>query len=199
MLRIGMTGGIGSGKSTVSRVFETLGVPVYYTDPKARELMVSDPEIVRRLTALFDGKAYVGGELDRQYIASRIFTDRELIRQVNGIVHPRVAEDFGEWACGYAGMDIPYVIMECAILYESGFDSLVDYTVTVSADIDERIARASYRDCIDEKHVRERIANQMDDRERESNADFTIRNSDHDLVVPYILKLHKFFTDESRK
>lgn len=197
MIRVGLTGGIGSGKSTVSRVFASLGVPVYYTDPEARALMERDPQIIHDLTALLGGGAYRNGQLDKEFIASRIFTDRDLIREVNAIVHPRVAKDFERWAAGYA--DVPYVVMECAILFESGFDELVDFTVAVSADLDERVARASSRDGIDPAHVLDRIANQMTDPERETHADFTILNSDHDLVVPSILELHKFFTDESRR
>lgn len=199
MIRVGLTGGIGSGKSTVSRVFASLGAPVYYTDPKARELMCADPEIVCQLTALLGAEAYSNGQLNKQYIASRIFTDRELIRQVNAIVHPRVADDFARWAADYERHGTPYVIMECAILFESGFDRLVDYTVAVSADLDERVARASSRDAIDPAHVLDRIANQMTDDERESHADYTIMNSDHDLTTPSILKLHEFFAGEGRK
>lgn len=198
MIRVGMTGGIGSGKSTVSRVFASLGVPVYYTDPRAKELMVTDEEIIRELTALLGPQTYVGGELDRQYVASRIFTDRELIQKVNSIVHPRVAADFERWATGCVGSGAHYVMMECAILFESGFDDMMDYIVTVSADIDERVARAASRDGIDERQIRERIANQMTDQEREHRSNFTIENSDHDMVVPRILELHKYFTDESR-
>ena len=199
MIRVGMTGGIGSGKSTVSRVFEALGVPVYYTDPRARELMVSDTEIVNELTALLGPGTYVDGELDKQYIASRIFTDREMILKVNAVVHPRVAADFERWAMRFVGSGSPYVMMECAIMFESGFAELMDYIVTVSADIEERVERASSRDGIEPQHVRERMANQMTDAERESRSDFTVMNSDHDMVVPRILELHKFFTDESRK
>ena len=199
MIRVGMTGGIGSGKSTVSRVFASLGVPVYYTDPRARELMVGDPEIVRGLTALLGPEAYADGALDKQYVASRIFTDRELILKVNSVVHPRVAADFERWATGFIGSGVPYIMMECAIMFESGFEGLMDYIVTVSADIDERVERASWRDGIEPQHVRERMANQMSDTEREVRSDFTISNSDHDMVVPRVLELHKFFVDESRK
>ena len=198
MIRVGMTGGIGSGKSTVSRVFETLGVPVYYTDPRAKELMVSDPEIIAGLTALLGPQTYVDGALDRQYVSSRIFTDSELIQRVNAVVHPRVAADFEQWAAGFVG-SVPYVIMECAILFESGFAKLMDYVVTVSADVEQRVMRASQRDGIGAQQVRERMANQMSDAERASHADYTIRNSDHDMVLPQVLELHKFFTDEGRK
>lgn len=197
MVRVGMTGGIGSGKSTVSRVFETLGVPVYYTDPRAKALMTTDPKIIAQLTALLGPQTYVDGILDRQYVASRIFTDRELIRQVNAMVHPRVAADFRRWAEEQS--DAPYVILECAIMFESGFAELTDYVVTVSADTEQRVERASRRDGIEERQVRERMANQMTDDERESHADFTIHNSDHDMVLRQVLELHKFFTDESRK
>lgn len=198
MIRVGMTGGIGSGKSTVSRVFESLGVPVYYTDPRAKQLMATDPDIIAELTALLGPGTYADGELDRQYVAGRIFTDRALIQRVNAIVHPRVAADFARWATGWIGGDVPYVMMECAIMFESGFADLMDYIVTVSADVEERVGRASSRDGIAAQQVRDRMANQMTDAERESRSDFTILNSDNDMVVPRILELHRFFTDEGR-
>lgn len=199
MIRVGITGGIGSGKSTVSRVFESLGIPVYYSDPRAKQIMIQHPQVVSELTALLGPGTYRNGELDRQYVASRIFTDKELIESVNAIVHPRVAAEFEEWAGGYEGCGVPYVIMECAIMFESGFDRQVDYVVTVSAPEQERIARASSRDGIDPQHVRNRMANQMDDHQREALSDFTIANSDTDMALPRVLELHNFFCDESGK
>ena len=199
MKRVGITGGIGSGKSTVSRIFESLGVPVYYTDPRAKELMVTDPDIVREMTGLLGPGTYSEGRLDTKYVASKIFTDKGLIMRVNSIVHYRVADDFLLWTKGFEGCGLPYAMMECAILFESGFAEMMDYIVTVSADIEQRITRASSRDGIDADHVRERMANQMDDLEREMRSDFTIHNSDSDMVVPRVIELHKFFTDEGRK
>lgn len=198
MLRIGITGGIGSGKSTVSRIFGMLGVPVYYTDPRAKELMVSDPVVMAGIRELLGEGAYVDGALDRRFVASRIFADKALIYEVNNIVHPRVAADFERWAAACAGGRVSYVIMECAILFESGFDGLVDRVIAVSADLDERVARASWRDGIDEEQVRARIAHQLTDDEREARADYVIHNSDHDMVLPCILELHEIFTNESR-
>ncbi|MCL2561311.1 MAG: dephospho-CoA kinase [Rikenellaceae bacterium] len=195
MIRVGLTGGIGSGKSTVGRIFETLGAPVYHTDPRARELMVSDPELVRELVAILGGGAYLpDGELDKAYVASRIFADRELLAQVNAAVHPRVARDFERWADSFEKRgDIPYIIMECAILFESGFDELVDYSITVSAPLDERVGRAVQRDAADPDDIRRRMANQMTDAERESRTDFILHNSDHDMVLPGVLELHERF------
>lgn len=196
MLRVGLIGGIGSGKSTVARVFEQLGATVYYTDPRARGLMTDDAQVVREMTALLGAETYRDGTLNKEYIASRIFTDRGLIAKVNAIVHPRVAEDFQRWVYEQSA---PYVIMECAILFESGFERMMDYVVTVSAPVDERVVRAAGRDGIEARQVRERMANQMDDAEREARADFTIHNSDHDAVLPHVLKLHDFFLDESKR
>ncbi len=161
--------------------------------------MAADAEIIARLSALLGPETYVDGALDRQYVASRIFTDSDLIRQVNAIVHPRVAEDFLRWAAEQAESGAPYVMMECAILFESGFAELTDYVIAVSADAGQRIARATQRDGTGAGQVRERMANQMADAERESRADFTIHNSDRDMVLPQVLELHKFFMDESRK
>jgi dephospho-CoA kinase len=196
MLCAGLTGGIGSGKSTVARVFEQLGVAVYYTDTRARELMVDDRRRVDELTALLGPEVYRDGGLDKAVVAAKIFNDRELIARVNAIVHPRVADDFRDWVGRQSG---DYVVMECAILFESGFETMTDYVVTVSAPVDERVERAAGRDGVETAQVRRRMANQMDDAEREARADFTIMNAEGDAVLPRVLELHKFFTDEGRK
>lgn len=199
MLRVGITGGIGSGKSTVSRVFESLGVPVYYTDLRARDLMNGDPELIAGLTELLGPEAYNAEGLDRKYVAGRIFTDKSLIAGVNSLVHPAVGRDFAQWAEATVASGAEYVMVESAILFESHMDGDVDYILNVNAPIEERIARASARDGIDPEQIRSRMANQMSDAERAAKSDFTIDNSDWDMVVPRLVELHKFFTDESRK
>lgn len=196
MLRVGITGGIGSGKSTVSRVFETLGVPVYYSDLRAKSLMNNNSEIAAKMTALFGDEAYAGGTLNTTFVASRMFADEWLVQQVNSIVHPIVFEDFARWAESCKKEGKRYVILESAILFESGFDRYADYVVNVNAPIEERIARATSRDGSDSEHIRERMSHQISDSERAERSDFTIMNSDHDMVLPRILELHKFFSGD---
>lgn len=189
MLKVGLTGGIGSGKSTASRIFRQLGIPVYDADSAAKQLMTSDPQLIVDIKALLGEEAYVGGELNKRWIASRIFGDKDLLAKMNATVHPAVIRDFERWADEQA--EAAYVVMENAILFESGFDKAVDCSVTVSAPLDQRLARAASRDGVSEEMIRERVTHQMDDAQRESRADFVVTNEDLDLLLPQILKVHE--------
>lgn len=193
MLRVGITGGIGSGKTTVCRVFDVLGVPVYDSDSRAKALMTSDSGLISAIKGLFGDDAYTDGRLNTRYIASQVFTDKSLIAKLNGIVHPKVINDFREWAKVHERSGIPYVIYENAILFEGGFDRDMDYSVSVSAPVEERVVRASQRIGITPAQVRERMANQMDDREKESRADYIIYNGESDMILPQIMRLHEIF------
>ncbi len=177
MIRVGVTGGIGSGKSTVCELFEELGAPVYYSDERARELMNSREEIRCAIVELLGDGAYRGDTLNNGYVAGRVFDDKGLLASLNAIVHPAVASDFEAWALSFARR--PYIILESAILFESGFDKLIDRVVTVSAPETLRIERVVIRS--DGKASREdtmrRMANQMTDAEREARADRRIENS----------------------
>ncbi len=219
MVRVGLTGGIGSGKTTVARVFEALGVAVYQADLRAKELMSSNREIIAELTGLLGPEAYIDGQLNRAWIATRIFDNKDLLTRMNAIVHPRVAADWEEWAANYAAREHmfrkackagratysddnemiapPIVIMEAAILFESGFERLVDRVVTVEAPVEQRMARAAARDGVTPESIRLRMANQMSDEERTARADFVIDNSDDCEVLPQILKVYDFFTHET--
>ncbi len=192
MLRVGLTGGIGSGKSTVSRVFALLGVPVYDTDSRAKELMGS--VLADGIKKLLGDEAFVGGKLNRSYIAGRIFADTRLLGRIDAIVHPAVADDFVAWAAEWERKGAAYVVMECAILFEAGFENFVDRVVTVSAPEQERVGRVVRRGGITEEQVRERISCQLDDKGREERSDYTIYNSEEDMVVPQVLALHYIFT-----
>lgn len=181
MIKVGVTGGIGSGKSCVCALLARRGIPVYDTDSRARELMNSDTEIRKTVTALLGPDAYKGGrgsedgELDRAYVASRVFDDKTMLASLNSIVHPVVARDFETWARSHS--DFPYVVMESAILFESGFYKFVDKTVTVSAPREERMRRVALRDGSGRRLVAERMANQLTDKERETRADYIVSNT----------------------
>lgn len=191
MIKIGITGGIGSGKSTVCRVFSLLGVAVYDSDSQARRLMESDREVVRRIETLFGEGVYRDGMLDRKALSGKIFGDSSLREKLNAIVHPAVEADFLRWAERQPG---PYVLEEAAILFESGAWRRMDAVVTVTAPDDVRIRRACLRDRCDEAAVRARMAAQIDERERIARADYVIRNDGREPVIARILELHEIFS-----
>lgn len=190
MKKIGITGGIGSGKSTVCRVFAMLGAAVYDSDREARRLMNRDPQLVMRIGSLFGPEAYKDGELNRPYIAAAVFNNPGLLAQLNGIVHPAVAADFQQWSLR---QHAPYVIEESAILFEAGADRQMDATVAVVAPEELRIRRTCLRDGTDETTVRARIARQMSDEERVSRANHVLIADESGLLIPQIIELHNLF------
>lgn len=186
--RLGVTGGIGSGKTTVCRIFRVLGVPVFVADTEARDIMENEPEIRSAINLITGKDLYVTGTLDRKELARIIFNRPELLRRVNGAVHPAVLKHFEEWADAAA---VPYVIMESAILFEAGADSLVDRVVTISAPVEERISRVMGRNDLTREEVIRRINNQLEDEEREEQSYYIINNSDNEMIIPEILKIHE--------
>lgn len=188
MLTVGITGGIGSGKTTVCRVFGVLGVPVFHADVIARQLQDEDPGIRASLSALFGTGIYDrNGLLNRKKLAGIIFTDSALLKRVNGIVHPVVHRTFDNWKKLHAGC--PYVLYEAAILFETGSYHTFDYTILVTADVQERLDRVMKRDQATAEAIIQRMKNQMDDTEKKRLADFVLENNDNQLIIPEILKL----------
>jgi dephospho-CoA kinase len=186
--RLGVTGGIGSGKTTVCRIFRVLGVPVFVADTVARDMMENEPELRNAINQIAGKDLYTTGTLDRKELARIIFNRPELLRKVNGVVHPAVLKQFEEWADNSA---LPYVIMEAAILFEAGADALVDRVVTISAPVEERIARVMGRNDLTREEVIRRINNQLEDEEREEQSYYVINNSDNEMIIPEILKIHE--------
>lgn len=176
MVKIGITGGIGSGKSYVSRLLtEHYGIPVYNTDSEAKRLMLSDEGIRRRLTALLGKEVYKSdGTLNKPLLANYLFADSCHAGQINAIVHPQVKADFLKWADRQTGCEI--VALESAILFESGFDNIVDKVVMVYAPVELRIHRVMLRDGTTEEKIRQRIVAQMDDKAKQDRSDFIIFN-----------------------
>lgn len=185
-IKIGITGGIGSGKSIVSRLLTLTGIPVYQTDTEAKCLMLSDTGIREGLTALAGNEVYNEKGLNKAFLASYIFGHPEHLKQVNAIVHPRVRDDFRLWA-GKARQEI--VAMESAILLEAGFTNEVDKIVMVYAPSEVRIARAIRRDSATRKEVERRIQSQMDDEKKRGAADFVIVNDGETPLIPQVLSL----------
>ena len=172
MISIAITGGIGSGKSYISNILQEYGIPIYNTDDEAKRLMVSDEGIRRDLIALLGEEVYVEGTLNKSLLASYLFADAENAARINGIVHPRVKLDFCRWLEQHTDKEI--VGMECAILFEAGFDDAVDAVVMVYAPETLRVERAMKRDHATETQIRARIAAQLDDEEKRKRADYVI-------------------------
>jgi dephospho-CoA kinase len=187
-IKLGVTGGIGSGKTSVCRVFQVLGIPFFSADPEAKYIMENDEGIIRRINSLAGKDLYKNGSLDRMGLASIIFNDSSIMEKVNSLVHPAVMEKFRKWELD---QDAPYVIMEAAILFESGASLLVDKKLTVLAPAEERIERVILRNNITREQVLERMRNQMDDEAKIKLSDYIIYNSENDMIIPAVLKIHE--------
>jgi dephospho-CoA kinase len=185
---LGITGGIGSGKTTVSKVFSVLGIPVFSADLEARRIEDTDRELMQKLNSIAGKDLYSSGKLDRAELARLIFNDRELLDKVNSAVHPVVFDSFSRWVLA---QNAPYAIMEAAILFESGASRLVDKVLTIVTPAEERIARIISGHKLTRNEVLDRIRNQMDDAERIRRADYVIFNSENDMIIPAILGVHR--------
>jgi dephospho-CoA kinase len=172
MISIAITGGIGSGKTFVSNLLKERGIPIYNSDDEAKRLMVSDEGIRRDLMALLGEEAYQGEALNKPLLASYLFADAGNAARINAIVHPRVRADFSRWLAEH--QDVEVAGLECAILYEAGFENTVDKVVMVYAPESLRIERAMKRDNATESQIRARIAAQMDDEEKSRRSDYVI-------------------------
>ena len=188
-LRVGVTGGIGSGKSTVCKVFRLLGAPVFEADLVARQLMDTNEKIRYRLISLFGNDVYTSdARVDRKKLASLIFNDDIQLQKVNELVHPVVRAEFIQWA---DKQEAPYVIHEAAILFETGFYKMMDFTILVSAPEEQRIKRVLKREGVRLEQVKERIQKQWNDEEKRKLASLEIRNADNDMIIPQIIKIDK--------
>ena len=193
MIKVGLCGTIGSGKSTVCRMFEQLGVATYIADDRAKELMNCDKSLVDSIIKAFGRECYLNGELNRKYLASQIFTDDSKRLQLNSLVHPEVCRQFCEWADAQSG---DYVIVESAILFESGLKDVVDYTVAVVAPADVAIERAMARDGATREAVLSRMAVQMSAEQLQSRADFTIENISLQSTKAQVADVDRALRDE---
>lgn len=170
---IGLTGGIGSGKTTIAKYFISLGVPVYIADEEAKKVLYL-PEVAEEVRSAFGDEVFTNGEPDRKKLAAKVFSDPEKLQVLNGIIHPRVGQHFQHWVQSHAGEDI--VIKETAILFESGSYKDCDAVILVTAPKEIRIARVMARDGVSEAQVLERMANQWDEEEKKQKSDYVIEN-----------------------
>ena len=175
MIIVGLTGGIGSGKTTISKYFESFGIPVYIADNEAKALMNRSKVIKRKLIDLFGESAYEDGKLNRPYLASKIFSDQMFLSKMNAIVHPKVASHFKRWL---KKQEAPYIIKEAAIIFENNLESNYNYIITVVADEDLRIERVMKRDEASKDKILSIISNQLPDAEKIKKSNFVITNND---------------------
>lgn len=188
MILVGLTGGIGSGKTTVAKMFSELGVPIYNSDEEAKRLMETSPEIIKDITRLLGKNSYKGKKLNRIHISNRIFNNHDLLKKLNGIVHPAVRKHFLLWA---ARQDAPYVIQETALLFEIGSQDFYDKIILVTAPTGDRIKRVMERDeASTERSIRDRMKNQWEDGLKKNAAHFVIENIDLMETKSKVVKVH---------
>lgn len=197
MLKVGITGGIGSGKTTVCRIFEVLHIPVYYADDRAKELMQSDLKLIASIKEIFGEQAYAGGKLNRPYISSKVFTNKALLARLNAAVHPAVAKDAELWMSQYK--DLPYVLQEAALLFESGWHLRLDKIICVLAPPELRISRLKARDKATYEEITARMKNQMSDERKAELSDFIIYNDGQHRLIPQVLAVHRILMDLDKK
>ncbi len=191
MLKIGVTGGIGSGKTTVCSLFELLNIPVYYADLMAKKLMVSNDRLIKNIKKLLGSNSYdSNGNLNKSYIADIIFNNKEKLESLNKLVHPAVNIDFEKWA---KTQNSPYVLKEAALLFENGSYKNLDYNLLVTAPLELRIFRVIKRDNITREDVLSRVNNQLPDSKKIILADFVINNDGHTSLIHTVIDLHNRF------
>lgn len=190
MLKIGLTGGIGSGKTTVAKIFEVLGIPVYYADEEAKKLMITQPDLIEKIKLLFGNEAYINGNLNRSFIAENVFNNKEQLQKLNSIVHPYTIEHGKKWMNAQLA---PYAIKEAALIFESGIQGDFDFIIGVSAPNALRIQRIMKRNRISYDQVIERLQNQIDDEIKIKLCDEVITNDEQKMLVPQVLALHEKF------
>jgi dephospho-CoA kinase len=189
-IKVGITGGIGSGKTTVCKMFEALGVPVYYADDEAKALMINDLQLRAGVIGLFGDAAYLAdGSLNRAHLSSQIFEDTAKRTALNALVHPVVLEHGRQWHEQQCALGAAYTIKEAALLIESGSYREMDVVILVTAPMATRIARVCARDGLTKKAVQQRIKSQLSDRERRKVAQFVIDNSGNKALIPQVWAL----------
>lgn len=192
MLKIGLTGGIGSGKTTVAKIFELLQVPVYYADEASKRLYHTDRQLMANLKKHFGEAVYTNEQLNRNVLAGIVFNDPEKLALLNRLVHPPTIKDAADWM---QRQPTPYVIKEAALLFESGSVSDLDYVIGVRAPQALRLHRAMQRDHLSREEVVSRMDRQMDEEIKMKLCDFIVENNEQQLVIPQVLQLHEKFLE----
>ena len=188
MLKVGLTGGIGAGKSTVAHIFEVLGIPVYHADQEAKRLMQTNPLLIEKIRLAFSDKAYVKGFLDRKFLSSVVFNDKQQLELLNSIVHPFTIQDGKEWMKKQTS---PYAIKEAALIFESGSQGEFDGIIGVFAPTTLRIHRTIQRDQVERENVMHRMEKQLDENIKMKLCDHVLINNEQTLLIPQVIALHQ--------
>ena len=194
--RVGITGGIGSGKSTVAKIFEVLGVPVYYADAEARRLINEDPAIISSIMASFGSESYKDGGLNRSYISELVFNDKSKLELLNAISHPPTIAHADNWMKKQV---TPYALKEAALIFESGSAAYLDYAIGVYTPLPLRIQRIMHRDKLQAEEVKHRISRQMDEQIKMKLCDAVITNDEQQLLITQVTDLHQKLISLSNK
>jgi len=192
MLKVGITGNIGSGKTTVSKIFEVLGIPVFYADDAAKSVMVNDPILIDAIKSTFGKASYFDdGTLNRKHIAAIVFNNEAELNKLNAIVHPATFRAFDNWLPLH--QSAPYILKEAALLFESDSYKMCDKTIMVTAPLEMRIKRVMLRDNLPEAEILKREARQFSEDKKLKLADYAVSNDETELVIPQVLALHELF------
>jgi dephospho-CoA kinase len=192
MFKVGITGNIGSGKTTVCKIFEVLGIPVFYADDEGKKVMIEDDVLIAGIKQAFGTEAYFAdGNLNRKHIAGIVFNDKEELLKLNALVHPAVFRAFDKWVINQK--NVPYVLKEAALLFESDSYKMCDRSVLITAPLDIRIQRVTQRDGITADEVKSRNDRQFSEEKKLAMANDVIINDDTQLVIPQVIKLHELY------
>ncbi len=197
MIKVGITGGMGSGKTTVCRIFETLQIPIYYADERARHLMEENMELREKIKSEFGAEVYKGKKLQRKVLAAKVFHAPEELEKLNALVHPAVRADAESWVRKHS--DYPYIIKEAALLFESGSYRDLDLIITVTAPYELRIQRILSRDGITRIEAEARISRQWPEKEKVKRSRFVIVNDEKRLLIPQVAEIHRLILDIDKK
>ncbi|RZJ79312.1 MAG: dephospho-CoA kinase [Flavobacterium sp.] len=192
MLKVGITGGIGSGKTTVCKVFETLGIPVFYADTVAKEIMVTDEILIEDVKSAFGDESYLNGKLNNKHIANIVFNDEKSLSQLNALVHPAVFRAFDVWEQNIPSA-VPYTLKEAALLFESGSYKKCDKSILVTAPLQVKIDRVTSRDGVTEEQVKARMDKQFSDEQKRKMADYFVQNTADQSIILQVLEMHQQF------
>jgi dephospho-CoA kinase len=195
MYKVGITGGIGSGKTTVCKVFEVLGIPVFYADTEAKNIMIQDPLLIEGVKAAFGKESYFeDGKLNNKHIASIVFNNEAELSKLNALVHPAVFRAFDTWET-MIDKEVPYTLKEAALLFESGSYKMCDTTILVIAPLEVKLSRVTQRDQVTAEQVKARMDKQLSDEEKSKLTNHFIMNNESRSIIEQVLTLHKQFLE----